>query len=109
MGSVLIEAMNSRLPIVATRAGGITDVIEDHANGLLVNIKDPAGLAAAQIELLEDPPLKHRLADEGHRRRIDFSSPKMAELTLKIYEQELACLTIDSYGKQQKAEEGNTK
>ena len=92
MGSVLIEAMNSRLPIVATRAGGITDVIEDRANGLIVNIKDPAGLAAAQIELLEDSPLKHRLADEGHRRRLDFSSPKMAELTLKIYEQELCRL-----------------
>ncbi len=94
MGSVLIEAMNSRLPIVATRAGGITDVIEDRANGLIVDIKDPAGLAAAQIELLEDAPLKHRLAEEGHRRRLDFSSPKMAELTLKIYEQELERLKI---------------
>ena len=92
MGSVLIEAMNSKLPIVATRAGGITDVIEDRENGLIVNIKDPAGLAAAQIELLENPPLKHRLAEEGHRRRMDFSSPKMAELTLKIYEQELSRL-----------------
>lgn len=89
MGSVLIEAMNSRLPIVATRAGGIIDVIEDRANGLLADIKDPAGLAAAQIELLEDIPLKRRLASEGHRRRVDFSSPKMAELTLRIYEQEI--------------------
>ncbi len=92
MGSVLIEAMNSSLPIVATTAGGITDVIEDRANGLLVGIKDPAGLAAAQIELLEDLPLRHRIAEEGHKRRLDFSSPKMAELTLKIYEQELARL-----------------
>jgi glycosyltransferase involved in cell wall biosynthesis len=92
MGSVLIEAMNSGLPIVATTAGGITDVIEDRANGLLVGIKDPAGLAAAQIELLEDPPLRHRIAEEGHRRRLDFSSPKMAQLTLKVYEQELARL-----------------
>jgi glycosyltransferase involved in cell wall biosynthesis len=89
MGSVLIEAMNARLPIVATRAGGIIDVIEDRANGLIVDIKDPAGLAAAQIELLEDPPLRHKIAEEGHRRRLDFSSPKMAELTLKVYEQEL--------------------
>lgn len=98
MGSVLIEAMNSRLPIVATRAGGITDVIEDRANGLIVNVKDPAGLAAAQIELLEDSPLKHRLAEEGHRRRMDFSSPKMAELTLKIYEQELARIPQSEFG-----------
>ncbi|HOW89919.1 MAG TPA: glycosyltransferase family 4 protein [Elusimicrobiales bacterium] len=89
MGSVLIEAMNSSLPIVATRAGGITDVIEDRANGLLAGVKDPAALAAAQVELLEDPQLRRRIAEEGHRRRLDFSSPKMAELTLKIYEQEL--------------------
>jgi len=92
MGSVLIEAMNSSLPIVATRAGGIIDVIEDGANGLLVDVKDPEGLAAAQVALLEDPPLRHRISEEGHRRRLDFSSPKMAELTVKIYEQELARL-----------------
>ena len=93
MGSVLIEAMNSSLPIVATTAGGITDVIEDRANGLLVAVKDPSALAAAQIELLEDTPLRHRIAEEGHRRRLDFSSPKMAELTLRVYEQELGRLT----------------
>ncbi|HBB66365.1 MAG: hypothetical protein A2X28_02245 [Elusimicrobia bacterium GWA2_56_46] len=89
MGSVLIEAMNSRVPIAATRAGGITDVIEDRVNGLLAEIKDPAGLAAAQIELLENPSLKRRLAEEGRRRGSDFSSPRMAESILKIYEQEL--------------------
>jgi glycosyltransferase involved in cell wall biosynthesis len=96
MGSVLIEAMNSRLPIVATRAGGITDVIEDRANGLIARVKDPADLAAAQVELLENPPLKHRISEEGHRRRLNFSSPKMAELILKIYGQELDHLTVRS-------------
>ncbi|MFA6434798.1 MAG: glycosyltransferase family 4 protein [Elusimicrobiales bacterium] len=88
MGSVLIEAMNAGLPIIATRAGGITDVIKDRANGLLVNIKDPAGLAAAQLELLGDPALRRRLAEGARSRRLDFASPKMAELTLKIYEEE---------------------
>ncbi|MBI4803575.1 MAG: glycosyltransferase family 4 protein [Elusimicrobia bacterium] len=89
MGSVLIEAMNSRLPIVATRAGGITEVIEDGANGMIVDIKNPAELAGAQLALLGDASLRARIAAEGHRRRLDFSSPRMAELTLKIYEQEL--------------------
>ncbi|MBU2575175.1 MAG: glycosyltransferase family 4 protein [Elusimicrobia bacterium] len=92
LGSVLIEAMNSRLPIVATRAGGITEVIEDGANGIIVDIKSPAELARAQLTLLGDAPLRARIAAEGHRRRLDFSSPKMAELTLKIYEQELGRL-----------------
>jgi len=92
MGSVLIEAMNSRLPIVATRAGGVTDVIEDGANGLVVDVRDPLALAQAQLSLLGDAALRARLAAEGHRRRLAFSSTRMAELTLKIYEEELARL-----------------
>jgi len=92
MGSVLIEAMNSRLPIVATRAGGITDVIQDGANGVVVDIRNPGALAGAQLALLGDAPLRARISAEGHRRRLDFSSPRMAELTIRIYEQEIANL-----------------
>ena len=86
MGSVLVEAMNASLPIVATTAGGITEVIEDGANGLTVPPRDPAALAAAQLRVLGDKALRERLAAEGHRRREDFSSPRMAALTLKCYE-----------------------
>lgn len=86
MGSVLVEAMNASLPIVATTAGGITDVIEDGANGLTVPPRDHAALAAAQLKVIADPELRQRLAAEAHRRREDFSSPRMAALTLKCYE-----------------------
>lgn len=86
MGSVLVEAMNASLPIVATTAGGITDVIEDGANGLTVRPRSPEELAKAQLRLIKDAPLRERLAAEAHRRREDFSSPRMAALTLKCYE-----------------------
>ncbi|MDA8131330.1 MAG: glycosyltransferase [Elusimicrobia bacterium] len=86
MGSVLVEAMNASLPIVATTAGGITDVIEDGANGLTVSPRDPAALAAALLRVIGDPALRSALAAEAHRRREDFSSPRMAALTLKCYE-----------------------
>ncbi|MDD2806138.1 MAG: glycosyltransferase [Elusimicrobiales bacterium] len=86
MGSVLVEAMNAALPIVATTAGGITDVVEDGANGLTVPPRNPEALAAAQLRLIRDPALRARLAAEAHRRREDFSSPRMAALTLKCYE-----------------------
>ena len=86
MGSVLVEAMNASLPIVATTAGGITDVIEDGANGLTVPPRDPAALAAALLRVIGDPALRSALAAEAHRRREDFSSPRMAALTLKCYE-----------------------
>ncbi len=86
MGSVLVEAMNASLPIVATTAGGIGEVIEDGANGLTVPPGDHAALARAQRRVINEPELSARLAQEAHRRREDFSSPRMAALTLKCYE-----------------------
>jgi len=86
MGSVLVEAMNASLPIIATTAGGITDVVEDGANGLTVAPRDPTALARAGLRLINDAPLRQSLAAEAHRRREDFSSPRMAALTLKCYE-----------------------
>jgi len=62
-GMVLVEAMASGLPIVATRSGGIVDVVRDGETGLLVEERDPAGLAAAAERLLADPALASRLAD----------------------------------------------
>lgn len=86
MGSVLVEAMNASLPIVATTAGGITDVVEDGANGLTVPPRDHEALARAALRLMNDAQLRGALAAEAHRRREDFSSPRMAALTLKCYE-----------------------
>lgn len=86
MGSVLVEALNAALPIVATTAGGITEVVEDGANGLTVPPRNPEALARAQLRLINDPALRSALAAEAHRRREDFSSPRMAALTLKCYE-----------------------
>ncbi|MCM2268332.1 MAG: glycosyltransferase family 4 protein, partial [Elusimicrobiales bacterium] len=86
MGSVLVEAMNASLPIVATTAGGITDVIEHGANGLTAAPRDPQALAAAALRVMRDAGLRAALSAEAHRRREDFSSPRMAALTLKCYE-----------------------
>jgi len=86
MGSVLVEAMNASLPIVATTAGGITDVIENGANGLTVTPRSPEELAKAVLKLINDTPLRQSLAAEAHKRREDFSSPRMAALTFKCYE-----------------------
>jgi glycosyltransferase involved in cell wall biosynthesis len=61
-GMVLVEAMRSGLPIVATRSGGIPDVIADQRTGLLVAERDPAALARAVGSLLRDPALAGRLA-----------------------------------------------
>jgi glycosyltransferase involved in cell wall biosynthesis len=61
-GMVLVEAMASGLPVVATRSGGIPDVVNDGTTGLLVPERDAAALAAAAARLLDNPELASRLA-----------------------------------------------
>ena len=64
-GMVIVEAMAYGLPIVASRSGGIPDIIRDGENGLLVPERDVAGLAGAIGRLIEDPGLATRLASSA--------------------------------------------
>jgi L-malate glycosyltransferase len=88
MGSSLLDAMASRLPVVATRAGGIPEVVEDRETGLLVPPRDPAALAQAILELCRDRELAARLAARGvevvHQK---FSAEAMAGKIVELYEQ----------------------
>jgi len=88
MGSSLLDAMASRLPVVATRAGGIPEVVQDRETGLLVPPRDPAALAQAILELYRDRELAARLAGRGlevvHRK---FSAEAMAGKVVELYEQ----------------------
>ena len=65
LGLSLIEAAACGLPSVGSRTGGIVDVIEDEASGLLVPPGDARALAHALRRLLEDEPLRRRLGARG--------------------------------------------
>lgn len=65
----VIEYMASGSAIVATRVGGIPDLIEDGAHGLLVEPRDPTALAASIDRLLGDPGLRDRLGASAHERQ----------------------------------------
>lgn len=67
-GRVLIEAMAASRPIVATRAGGVPEIVLDGETGLLVPPGDDAALAEAALALLADPARARRLGDAGRRR-----------------------------------------
>jgi phosphatidyl-myo-inositol dimannoside synthase len=66
--NALLEALSAGRSVVATRVGGIPDVVEDGANGLLVPEKDSASLAAALRRLAGDAGLRERLGREARRR-----------------------------------------
>lgn len=94
-GRVLIEAGACGVPVVASRIGGVTDVVEDGRTGLLVPPGDPAALSQAIVRLLKDRPLAARLA-ATFRQGIEttFTLPGMIERTLQVYQEAAAGIRV---------------
>jgi glycosyltransferase involved in cell wall biosynthesis len=64
-GNVAVEAMGARRPLVATRVGGLSEIVDDGVTGLLVEPDSPRELADAVRRLADDPALAARLATAG--------------------------------------------
>jgi glycosyltransferase involved in cell wall biosynthesis len=67
-GRVLIEAMSLGKPVIATKAGGPIEIIEDQVSGLLVPPSDPEALSDAIIHLLQDPSGGAEMGRSGRER-----------------------------------------
>ncbi|HEY3423769.1 MAG TPA: glycosyltransferase family 4 protein [Negativicutes bacterium] len=65
LGNTVIEAMARGLPVIASRMGGIPEIITNGMNGLLVAPNDPYALAEAMLKLMEDANYYHRLREAG--------------------------------------------
>lgn len=85
MGSVLLEASACRLPIAATTAGGIPEIVEDGRSGLLCRPRDPEGLSRNILSLMDSPALSQSLADEALGRLPRFGLARMAERMEEVY------------------------
>ena len=73
-GIVLLEGMRAGLPIVASRVGGIPEVVEDGVTAILVPPGDPRALAQATIDILTDPECLRSMGEAGTARwRREFS------------------------------------
>jgi glycogen(starch) synthase len=72
-GYVCVEAMTLGRAVVASRAGGLAEIVEDGVNGRLVRPGDDAELGAVIGELLDDPGERARLGRAGEARAEDFS------------------------------------
>jgi len=98
LGSSLLDAMACRLPVVATRTGGIPEVVEHGKSGLLVPPKDPEALADAVLALYRNRGLAARLGLEGYIRvHARFSVESTAARTVEVYRRtaEARGLTLD--------------
>jgi glycosyltransferase involved in cell wall biosynthesis len=76
LGVVLLEAMSHGVPVVATRRGGIVDIVEDGRTGLLVE-DEPAAIAHAVAAILDDPERGRALGTAGRasvRERFGWDS-----------------------------------
>ncbi|UCG12795.1 MAG: glycosyltransferase family 4 protein [Deltaproteobacteria bacterium] len=86
MGRVLVEAMAAGLPIVASRVGGIPDLIQDGKNGVLVPPANPAALAHAISELLDDGNRRKRMGEAGRKMCRPYSTETMVKQISGLYE-----------------------
>lgn len=86
LGYAILEAGCASLPVVATRVGGIPEIIPDDDHGLLVPPRNPKALASAILSLINDSTRAHELGARLHAHVLrDFSPEKMLTKTLDLY------------------------
>jgi glycosyltransferase involved in cell wall biosynthesis len=84
-GLVALEALACGVPVVASRAGGLQEIVVDGESGLLVPPGDSAALARALLALLTDEPLRLRLAEGAKRRAHAFSLDRRSQELLQLF------------------------
>ncbi|MEE2709388.1 MAG: glycosyltransferase family 4 protein [Gemmatimonadota bacterium] len=87
LGRVIVEAMSTHTPVVATAVGGVGEIIQDGITGLLVPPSDPEKLAEAMLYLLEDSANVQRMGDQGSKRAQDFDAQHMINKTVALYDE----------------------
>lgn len=87
---VLMEAMLAGVPVVATRVGGIPEIVEDGVTGVTVPAGDPGALADALAVLVQDSSARQSLAAAGRAKALQsFTVPAMYSQVLAVYEEAL--------------------
>ena len=87
LGTSLLDAMACGRPVVATRAGGIPEVVQDGVTGILVPARDHDAMADAIVKLLKDEELRNAMGAEGRSlANTRFNADRMVQDTLRVYE-----------------------
>jgi len=98
LGLVLAEAMASGKPVIASKVGGIVDVVDDGENGFLVGQKNPKALAEKINQIFSNPALAKKMAANGIKKaRTVFNWNNTAKEVIGIYNQLLGKREIEEY------------
>jgi glycosyltransferase involved in cell wall biosynthesis len=85
-GFAALEAMSLGRAVVASRSGGLPEVVADGETGLLADVGDAAGLAAAMTALLRDPARREAMGAAGRARAALFTSERMVRGYEAVYD-----------------------
>jgi len=86
LGLVIPEAMESKLPVIASSVGGIVDIIKNEENGLLVQQKDPSSLAKAIERIISDEKFRMKLVENSKKTVNEFSSTIIGKKYYEIFQ-----------------------
>ena len=90
-GLVILEAMASRVPVIATRAGGVPDLIESGKTGYLVPSANSDKIESAILNLLHNSDQKKDVVETAYQTvGSHFTAQKMAESTAQVYQKILS-------------------
>jgi glycosyltransferase involved in cell wall biosynthesis len=89
--NVVFEAMAAGVPVVATAAGGVPEILTDEQNGLIVPLSDPVAMAKGIERLLQDEPLRSRLIEASRQCAATLYTPEARCRSLvTLYEEALS-------------------
>lgn len=87
-GRVILEAQAAGVPVVATKVGGVVELIDDTETGLLVSPKQPEEMAQAIMKILEDKALARQMVENAKKKILShYTLDHMAGQTMKVYEE----------------------
>jgi glycosyltransferase involved in cell wall biosynthesis len=84
-GVAALEALAAGVPVVASRVGGLPEIVRDGRDGVLVEAEDPAALAGAIAEVLGDDRRRREMAASGPERAAEFGTDRMVAAVREMY------------------------